>query len=437
MRQKALLTLMSISIAFGNSLGVTNGNDSGPGSLRAAIASAAPGDTIAFNIKTMHFPVTITPLTTLAITQSVNIAGPGTSMLFIHGGNVYNSPSLDSPIFSIAAGATVSLSGMTLQNGSAFGPVQENGGIRGGQGGSIRNLGNLALNNVAITSSYASLGGAIYSAGTLNITNSVLTNNTAEQGGAIFNGGPMTLNNTVVSGSTAHSAGAIFNGGPARINASVISGSSAQYGGGGIMNLGSRANLIISQSTVSGSVYGGLYSESPATIIDSTFSGNSTSAGGGAIFSIGPLTVSNSTFAGNSASVAGAIGSYLASTTLKNNIFSNNAGGNCAIQLGGSLGGNLSDDTSCTGLLNRSGDMNSTAAGLDPAGLQNNGGPTPTIALLPSSPAIDAVPAGSCTDAAGTPVTTDQRGVSRPQGRACDIGAFELARPTGGPVSMP
>ena len=52
--------------------------------------------------------------------------------------------------------------------------------------------------------------------------------------------------------------------------------------------------------------------------------------------------------------------------------------------------------------------------------LQNNGGDTDTHALVPGSPAIDAVPAGSCTAA------TDQRGVSRPQGADCDIGAFEL-----------
>ncbi|HXP85894.1 MAG TPA: choice-of-anchor Q domain-containing protein [Bryobacteraceae bacterium] len=74
--------------------------------------------------------------------------------------------------------------------------------------------------------------------------------------------------------------------------------------------------------------------------------------------------------------------------------------------------------------------MNSTFAGLDPAGLQNNGGPTPTIALLPTSPAVDAIPVSACTDFAGNPVKTDQRGVPRPQGRACDIGAFELV-PTG------
>jgi hypothetical protein len=53
--------------------------------------------------------------------------------------------------------------------------------------------------------------------------------------------------------------------------------------------------------------------------------------------------------------------------------------------------------------------------------LQNNGGPTLTHALLAGSPAIDAVPLADCSG-----VTDDQRGVLRPQGPACDIGAFEL-----------
>jgi hypothetical protein len=64
--------------------------------------------------------------------------------------------------------------------------------------------------------------------------------------------------------------------------------------------------------------------------------------------------------------------------------------------------------------------------------LQDNGGPTFTQALLPDSPAIDAVPVADCTyDDDGNPatpevpLTSDQRGVARPQGSACDIGAYE------------
>src|SRR6185369_11815063 len=107
-----------------------------------------------------------------------------------------------------------------------------------------------------------------------------------------------------------------------------------------------------------------------------------------------------------------------------------NSGGNC-LNTGSvsSLGHNLSDDNSCSPFFNQVSDQNQTAAGLSPAGLQNNGGPTRTIELSSTSPAIGAVPVSPinyCTAINGaTPITTDQRGIVRPQGPACDIGAFE------------
>ena len=67
-------------------------------------------------------------------------------------------------------------------------------------------------------------------------------------------------------------------------------------------------------------------------------------------------------------------------------------------------------------------DLVNTNPSLGP--LQDNGGPTFTHALLEGSPAIDA---GSCTDVDGNTVHTDQRGMPRPQGANCDIGAFELS----------
>jgi hypothetical protein len=86
-----------------------------------------------------------------------------------------------------------------------------------------------------------------------------------------------------------------------------------------------------------------------------------------------------------------------------------------------SLGNNIDRDGSCG--LNGPGD----AVGDPRLGpLAENGGPTLTMALLPGSPAIDAVPVERCTDADGAPLLVDQRGVPRPQGDACDIGAFEL-----------
>lgn len=92
-----------------------------------------------------------------------------------------------------------------------------------------------------------------------------------------------------------------------------------------------------------------------------------------------------------------------------------------------SLGYNISDDGSCSSFT-ATGDENNVVkgAGLDTKGLQSNGGPTQTVALLATSPAVDAIPVASCTDANNDPVKTDQRGVTRPQGKGCDIGAYEL-----------
>jgi hypothetical protein len=105
--------------------------------------------------------------------------------------------------------------------------------------------------------------------------------------------------------------------------------------------------------------------------------------------------------------------------TLRNTILSNAPSANCFQGLGTlvSSGNNLSSDATCAASLTGPGDLNNTNPLLGP--LANNGGPTQTHALLAGSPAIDA--AGGC-----PPPATDQRGVVRPQGSACDIGSFEF-----------
>jgi hypothetical protein len=103
-----------------------------------------------------------------------------------------------------------------------------------------------------------------------------------------------------------------------------------------------------------------------------------------------------------------------------------NSGAQCF--LGGLTDGgyNLSNSTDCgfNASTSKSGVAN---LGLDPKGLQDNTGPTQTIGLVAGSPAIDAIPVG--TNSCGASGDADQRGVSRPQGSACDIGAFELIPP--------
>ena len=82
-----------------------------------------------------------------------------------------------------------------------------------------------------------------------------------------------------------------------------------------------------------------------------------------------------------------------------------------------SNGHNLDNDGSCQ--LSGTGDKPNASAILGP--LQDNGGATVTHALLPGSQAIDGVGQGFCD------IITDQRGVTRPQGTLCDIGAYEVA----------
>jgi len=166
---------------------------------------------------------------------------------------------------------------------------------------------------------------------------------------------------------------------------------------------------------------GGIANFGTLTVTNSTLSGNNGGYGGGIYNGIGAtLTVTNSTFSGTGAALGGGIHHdefFGGTATLQNTIIANSpSGGNCSGTIDDS-GGNLSDDTTCR--FTAASSFNNTDPQLDPDGLQNNGGQTQTIALLTCGPAIDA--AVNC-----PPPATDQRGVSRPQGSACDIGAFEL-----------
>jgi hypothetical protein len=89
-----------------------------------------------------------------------------------------------------------------------------------------------------------------------------------------------------------------------------------------------------------------------------------------------------------------------------------------------SNGYNLSGDGTCNS--SKAGDLNNHDPLLGP--LQNNGGPTETMALLPGSPAIDGGNPSGCTDGQGHLLTTDQRGMPRPDKEdsvGCDMGAYE------------
>ncbi len=185
-----------------------------------------------------------------------------------------------------------------------------------------------------------------------------------------------------------------------------------------------------------------------ATIINSTFVANNASGtiGGGGINNNGTVTLVNDTFDANIAAAGADLGSFNGGTAnLKGTILAGQAnGGNCT---GGIVdnGYNLSDDSSCkfTNPPGTSKVVSDSDLALGP--LQNNGGPTDTIALGSSSVAIDKIPHASCTFPAGTlnpcsnppsltasnQLTCDQRGEPRPDpvdgpNGNCDIGAYEF-----------
>ena len=361
------MAVFSAVPAFAATITVTSLADSGPGSLRDSIASATSGDTINFGVTGT---ITLTS-GELLIGKNLTISGPGASSVAISANNL-------SRVFEIGSAFTVAISGLTIQNGKSD------------NGGGIYNGGTLMLSNSTLSSNSASSnGGGIANYGTLTVTNSTLSGNSAVAagGGFVNSGGTLTVTNSTLSGNSVTGGGFVT--------------------GGGIF------------------IYGGT-----ATVTNSTLSGNSAWAGGGIYTLYATVMLANNTISSNSAPYGGGgIFVYNGTATAKNTILANGpSGGNCYQPLT-SQGHNLSDDSSCSSYFNQTGDLNNTPAGLDPSGPKNNGGPSQTIALLATSPAVKAIPLNPtnyCTDVNGAPVTTDQRGFARPAGPACDIGAFEL-----------
>ena len=225
--------------------------------------------------------------------------------------------------------------------------------------------------------------------------------------------------------------------------------------GGGIRHEGGQlllSNMAIEDNSTSNAQNGGggLFNASgSATITDSTISGNSSAVdlggdivliiGGGIMSGGGSVTVTNVTISGNSGGVAAEGGSLTAnnatiSQNIANQLLSSNGGSitasntiiagegnNCFVFVGGTIssaGHNLSNDATCP--LTAGGDLPNADPLLGP--LADNGGPTLTHAIQPLSPAVDAGDDIFCSD-------TDQRGIDRPQGAHCDIGAFEVEVP--------
>jgi hypothetical protein len=399
-------------------LTVTTTADSGVGSLRAAIASAADGDTIQFDAALNGQTITLSS-GELVIGQNITISGPGPGLL-----GVRRTPTTPPPymrIFHVSPGRTVIIEGLTIRGGQGDGGA---GGIYN-EGASAT----LAINNCIVRNNVASRGdgGGIVNEGTLTITNSIVRDNLATfhpitgggSAGGIYNSGTLTIiNSTITGNATVHGelmrgiGGGIWNvGGTVEITNSTISFNNANFYGGGISGGGSL------------------------TITNSTISGNFVEGEGGGIANGGSLTINNCTMSGNQAnSVGGGISNAGSNATLEigNTILNaSTQGANIVNGQGGTItsrGYNLSSDNAA-GFLTGAGDQINTNPILGP--LQDNGGPTFTHDLLAGSPALNA----------GDPNFTpppfdDQRGYARVFSGRIDIGSLEV-QPVPTPTPTP
>src|SRR6266550_4087180 len=409
----AVALLFAVAIpALADIIVVTNTNDTGPGSLRQALADANDGDTITFAV-TGTIGLTSGEL---LVDKSIIISGPGADNLAVNG-------NAKSRVFEIGSGRSVSISGMTIVNGDASGDVPDGGGIYNDH--ATLTLGDCTVSN---NSAFRDGGGILNDGAALIVNNCVISSNvTGNDGGGICNednGGNASLQITdsVLSTNSAEFGGGICHDGrmggtaTASISNSTLSSNSGGYGGGAIFSIGDVGGATL-------------------TINNSTISGNSAPAYGGGIYNHSTLTISNSTLSDSAAVHGGSIYNeafvWIGNTVLKagakgENIFNN--GGTIT-----SLGYSLSSDDA-GGFLTGPGDQINADPMLGP--LQDNGGPTFTHTLLPGSPAIDAG------DPSFTPPPIfDQRGpgFDRVVGGRIDIGSFEVqsAGPTPTPTPSP
>lgn len=447
--------------------GVSNLSDSGPGSLRQAIADAngaGGADTITFQ---SGLSGTINVGAEMSVTEELAIDGPGASTITLDGGDTDR-------ILHASNTAALSVSGLTLTNGDAG----------SGYGGAIQaGYGQLSLDGVVITSSSADSGGGVSVNGNdVSITNSRFAANDANHygGGLALYGhsGAGATDAITITGSTFTGNTAAKSGGgislyesfadvtidATSVMANTVTGTPGENvnNGGGIWfeDVYSPTGAIVSNSTVSGnsaadagggiSFGEGVYSG--AGVINSTITDNEADFGGGIqfadmVYSV-PFTLTDSTVTGNEAIDGGGVlqgnssivggGSYAPLDISSSIVAANTASG---------TGPDIYSDTPVAGPLTIGnallGDVGGVTYTPDPAGsnivgaapqlgpLTNNGGPTETMLPAATSPAINAGLAnGLTTDQRGDPRTVAYPGVPNSHGSdGTDIGAAELGIP--------
>lgn len=361
-----------------------------------------------------------TSLNVLNTTFNFNVVTSALTTGFLGGGAIYLGP-----------GATASISNSLFTANEA-----PNGGAISSYNSSLTIEGSTFRDNISRVQSNGGGGGAIYSRseelaplGNLTIENSLIDKNSAAfQGGGILSyNGPEASKQTNINNTTISNNKAGYNS----VSQQAFGG--GIYNGQGVLNL-SNSTLYANKTTFQG---GGMWSGNNAFVTlsnvtvaeNGAYNGNA--QGGGIFRGNGPFTLTNVTITGNYAGLQG--GGIEANTpagnpnmTLTNSIVTYNTSGtglraNCSVELNDG-GNNLqwpgdarpgsNSDNYCVEKLNI------IVAEPKLALFSDAGGPTATLGLLEGSPALDTA---NC----ATAPAKDQRGVARPVGASCDIGAFE------------
>jgi len=288
-----VLALGLVGVVHAATNTVTALADSGPGSLRQALANSASGDSIVFKVVG-----TITLSNELAIANPIAIIGPGDAALAISGGQVCR-------VLNISPSATASISGLTIQDGQLTASASSNSGYAGG---GIQNAGTLLLSNCVICGNVAGTdGGGIYNQGNCLLSNCAIQNNRAGgwggqggDGGGIYNCGTCVMYGCTVAGNYTGS------GANGASTSGFIGGSGGCGGnGGGICSLAgiSLVNCTLTNNYCGGGGLGGV----------GQYSGGAGGGGGwgGGVYGDGNLT--GCTIAFNSAGNGGEGGHAFAS----------------------------------------------------------------------------------------------------------------------------
>jgi predicted outer membrane repeat protein len=366
-----------------------------------------------------------------------NISGTIDSTAILDGFVITAGKADGSPLQSTTVGGGVRLmnaNSPTLANLTIIGndALANGGGMFNGANA------NPALTGVTFTGNHANNGGGVYTDDSNPSFTAVTFNgNSADNGGGMtvtVTSAP-TLTNVIFTNNSALVSGGgivISNSTPSLIDV-TMSGNSADLGGGmyiGALSHPGLTNVTISQNTADhygGGVYllGNTGSDfAYITAQNITISDNDAVISGGGIYSnYGNATLTNVTFSDNSAggSGGGIYNDNLSASYFRNALVANSVGGDC-VNTGGS--GSVVYHSLFEDVANACGAVNNVDGnilGVDPklGPLQNNGGLTKTQGLLSGSPAINTGTNSACP-------STDQTGLSRPQGSTCDIGAAEL-----------